>query len=453
MTQYEKPNDLEEFAANNLLNPNLKGYIFFWVGQLVSILGSNITHFAIIWWIAIETKSAFYLSFAVFLAFIPKIILTPFAGVLVDRWSRKKIIGTVDSLQSLAALILIYLFIIDIVKVWYILLILALQGSLQAFHEPAVQAIIPLLVPRDKLNRINSLDYLMGGIIYLIGPIIAAVLLELLRWEIYEILWIDVITFLIAVIPLVLVKIPSVKKDQREVEEKPSFKKEFKEGLFFIKEKKGLLSLLTVFTAANFFIVPLFILLPLIVIEVHDGGPHHLALLLSLQEIGTILGALFISAWKGFKRNVLGVSSGIFFAYLGILMVAVAPKGNFWFMGAGTFLIGVVLSIVRISNKIIWQTVVPPELLGRVFSVSRTLGHVTVPIAMILAGLLAEIIGIITFVILLVVIGIISLTYSWFMTDLSLVDETLETHENTVQTLTEEQVKPIDFETIPPEFI
>ncbi len=453
MIQYKNTNGSEDIANNNLPKPNLRGYIFFWVGQMISLLGSNIVHFAIIWWIAIETKSAIYLSLAVFLAFIPKIILTPFAGVFVDRWSRKKIIGTVDSLQSLAALILIYLFIIDVVKIWYVLLILAVQGSLQAFHEPAVQAIIPLLVPRDKLNRINGLDYLMGGIIYLIGPIIAAVLLEFLRWEIYKILWIDVITFLIAIFPLILIKIPSLKKDQKEAKEKQSFKKEFEEGLSFIKEKKGLFSLLTVFTVANFFIVPLFILLPLMVIEVHDGGPHHLALLLSLQEVGTILGALFMSAWKGFKRNVLGVTGGIFFAYLGILIVAIAPKANFWIMGAGTFLIGVVLSIVRVSNKIIWQTIVPPELLGRVFSVSRTLGHVTVPVAMILTGFLAEVIDIITFIILLVIIGLASLIYSWFMTDLRLLEENIIISDITLKTLTKEQVKVFDVENIPQEFI
>lgn len=450
MAQHKNPPDSKENAINNLLEPNLRNYIFFWVGQMISLLGSNIVHFVIIWWIAIETRSAIYLSLAVFLAFIPKIVLTPFAGVLVDRWSRKKIIGIVDFSQALAALFLIYLFMLGMVEIWHVLLILTLQGSLQAFHEPAVQAIIPLLVPREKLGRINGLDYLMGGIIYLIGPIVAAFLLML--WEIYQILWLDVVTFLIAVVPLIFIKIPPVKKDQKEVEEKPSFKKEFKEGVVFIKEKKGLFSLLSVFTAANFFIVPLFVLLPLLVIVVHEGEAHHLALLLSLQEVGTILGALSMSAWKGFKRNVVGVTGGIFFAYLGILMVAVAPKGNFWIMGVGTFLIGVALSIVRVSNKIIWQSVVPPELLGRVFSASRTMAHVTVPVAMILAGFLAELIGMTTFIILLVVIGLFSLFYSWFMTDLQLVEENIAISDTTLQTPTKEQVKAINVENIPPEF-
>jgi len=132
-----------------------KNYLFFWSGQLASLMGSSIAQFVIIWWITLQTESAIYLSIASFVGFVPQILLSPFAGVLADRWSRRRLIGVVDFLQALATVALIFLFWLNVVSIWNIFILLAIRGAFQAFHTPAVSAIIPTMVPKNKLSRMN----------------------------------------------------------------------------------------------------------------------------------------------------------------------------------------------------------------------------------------------------------------------------------------------------------
>ena len=166
-----------------------RDYLYFWAGQLVSLFGSSVSQFVIIWWITLETQSALYLSLSSFLGFVPTVILSPFAGVLADRWSRKALIAVTDLLQALATVILIVMFWLGNVSLWQVLAILTFRGVMQAFHYPASSAITPLMVPKEKLSRMNGLNYLLNGAVTMIGPIAAAILLEV--WEIHQILWID----------------------------------------------------------------------------------------------------------------------------------------------------------------------------------------------------------------------------------------------------------------------
>ncbi len=420
-------NEAEDFIAVTSPPTNFKGYLIFWVGQLISLLGSNIVGFAVIWWIVLETGSEVFLGLAAFLNFAPFIILTPFAGVLVDRWSRKKIIATVDFLQAVMTLILIYFFWVNLATIWHVLAINTVRACFQAIHTPATEAIVPLMVPRDKLTRINALTYLLYGMITLISPVIAALLLE--YWKIGEILWIDAITFVIAVVPLLFLKIPSVRPKEKETkeEEQTSFKEEFIEGVTFIRDKEGLLSLLSVFTSVNFFHMPLYILLPLWVKSVNNGGAGELALLLACNSLGNLLGSILMSTIlsKGFKKKVHGVVGGLTLGYVGFFFVGFAPEGAFWFMAIGMFILGVDLPIANISSQTIWQTVVPPEKIGRVFSVRQTIAQISAPAGMILSGIIAEAIGIRIVYLAAASIGFLLLGYLWFFTGLSNVEKTL----------------------------
>lgn len=401
---------------------NLRGYILFIVGQMVSLLGSSVVQFAIIWWITIETNSEAFLALAAFVGFGPTIILTPIAGVFVDRWSRKKIIASVDFIQALVTVLLIYLFMVGQADIWTVLAVTAIRAVFQAFHGPAVQAITPLLVPKEKLSRLNGIQYLLNGIIYLIGPVIGALLLEF--WVLYEVLWIDAITFVFAVIPTIMITIPSVVDHAKK--EKMPFRVEFTEGLAFIRNKQGLLALLAVFTAANFFVTPLFILLPLYVTKIHSGGAGDLAFMMAVQQLGLILGALLMSSWKGFSNNAYGVGIGIFCMYVGVFIIAVTPFNFFLVAGIGMFLLGFMLPVANVSSQTIWQKVVPPEKLGRVFSVRVTIAQITAPLGMILTGTIAGAIGITTFLLVTCGAGLFFLAYSWLFTGFTKVEATLQ---------------------------
>jgi len=306
-----------------------RSYLFFWSGQLVSLLGSSVAQFVIIWWITLETGSPLYLSIASFLGLVPMIILTPFAGVLVDRWSRKALIGIADFLQALVTVVLIFLFWLSSVSIWQVLVLLTVRGIFQAFHSPAVSAIVPLMVPKAKLSRINGLNYLLTGAVTLIGPVVAALLLTF--WKISQILWIDAITFMVAVIPLLLITIPSVRNKQ----DKSSFKKDLGEGLAFIKNGRGFLPLLILATVLNFLLTPLSTLLPYYVKFDHFGEAPDLAIVMAFFQGGILAGGLLMSVMKGFKKKMVAIMSSVYIIFLGYALVALTPTGVFWFMAIG----------------------------------------------------------------------------------------------------------------------
>ncbi|NVM19967.1 MAG: MFS transporter, partial [Candidatus Lokiarchaeota archaeon] len=190
---------------------SFKSYLFFWSGQLASILGSSVVYFVLLWWLVDETESAVALSIGSVSYFVPFILVSLIAGVVADRYDRKKVIFIADSLQAFSTFIMILFFAYGIMEYWYLYFFFAFRSICQAFHQPTQNAIIPTMVPKEKLSRINGINFLLTGVINIIGPMIGATLLIFLTVE--QALWIDIITYLIAIVPLLLIKIPSFHKE------------------------------------------------------------------------------------------------------------------------------------------------------------------------------------------------------------------------------------------------
>ena len=398
-----------------------RSYLLFWSGQLVSLLGSSVTSFVIIWWITLETESAMYLALASLVGFAPMIILTPFAGVFVDRWDRKKLIGVADFLQALVTILLIFLFSRSIVSVWYVLAVLALKGVFQAFHGPAVSAIVPVMVPEDKLSRVNGISFLLSGVVNLLGPIIAATLLEF--WRIDQILWIDAATFIVAVIPLLMINIPSVRQNEDGTRDNLSFREEFGEGLAFIKKARGFLTLLTLATALNFLLTPLSTQIPYFVKFDHFGEASDWALISVSVQVGMIAGGLLMSLIKGFKKKAVAIVISVYVIFAGYALIAITPTGQFWFMAVGGLILSVCLPVANVSIRTITQTVVPRKMLGRVDSVMGALSSAASPLGMILSGIIVEVTETANLFLACAVSGIVLLTISWLFTDIKHVEE------------------------------
>ena len=208
---------------------NYKQFKRLWFGQIISLLGSEIVQFALIWWITIETESAFLLSLSMFLAFIPAIIIGPFAGVLVDKWDKKKLIVITDLLQAITTAMLILSFYLGFGNIWFIIGLNFLRAIFQSFHSPAFMTIVVLMVPKEKLTRINGISQLITAISQMLGPIIGALLMSVIP-KIEDILWVDVITFLFAISLLIKVKIPKIEPKVKDSQSDQSFIAKFKEG-------------------------------------------------------------------------------------------------------------------------------------------------------------------------------------------------------------------------------
>jgi DHA3 family macrolide efflux protein-like MFS transporter len=388
-------------------------YLYFMFGQQFSLLGSGIISFVIIWWITIETQSPIYLSIATFLVFLPQIFVTPIAGVLADRLSRKSIIFIVDSLQAILTFGMFLLFFTGLTDIWIVLVIHTLRSVLHAFHVPTFRAIIPSMVPKDKLSRINGANFLFSGLIFMIGPILAALLLEL--FPITYILLIDVITFIIALIPLLLVKIPNIEKSSK-LSEKKSFRKEFKEGLIVVKATPGLLSLIIFAMIFNFIFRPFSVLWPYFINVIHDGTAFNLAFLFSSVQAGNVIGALITSFKKDWKNKIKINIVGTMFFFTAHLLIIFAPYQNFFLMMIGSFIGWIIFPITVSTYLTILQTAVPSDKIGRVMSIDHTISMAIAPIGALMAGPMANLIGINTLFIICAFMGIIYPVLVWFFT-------------------------------------
>jgi DHA3 family macrolide efflux protein-like MFS transporter len=287
-----------------------KHYLSFWIGQLFSLLGSSIVQFAVIWWIEITYKNVVYLSLAAFFSTIPMVIITPFAGVIIDRVNRKYLIAIADSAQAFITFILILLFFFNAAQIWPVIIINAFRGVCQAFHYPSVNAIIPLMIPKKHLSRMNGINYLFTGLVNTFGPIISGSLLSL--FSIVQIMWADIITFFIAITPLILIKIPPI---IQRLDEKSSFMRDFKFGLSVLKAIPVLLILFIFISIINLLNSPFNTLMPYFINVIHNGNPFDLALVMAIIQIGMVIGATFASVKRHWKHKeqiiVRGVLVGI----------------------------------------------------------------------------------------------------------------------------------------------
>ena len=382
------------------------------------MLGSSISLFVIIWWITLDTGSTFYLALASVLGLAPIVVLGPMAGVLADRWNRKLLILAADLFQALTTLVLILMFWFGGAAIWQVLILLTLKGVFQAFHMPSAFAIIPTMVPKDKLSRMNGVNYLFTSAVNLAGPVIAVLLLGF--WTITQILWIDIVTFLVALIPLLVTRIPSVLKKH---DESSSFRRQFEEGFGFIRKARGLFPLIMLATAVNVLLTPLSTLLPYYVKFDHFGAASDLAFVMAFIQGGMLVGASMMSVIKVSRRKTILIVSSMYVSFLGYILVALTPTGLFWFMAASGFILTLCIPIVDVLAMTVLQTAVPIEMQGRVTSVTVSLAHAAVPIGMFLSGIITVFTGTATFFLGCAVLGLVVLTLSWFFSEIRYVEE------------------------------
>ncbi len=409
---------MEEIANKE----TFRSYLFFWSGQLFSLLGSMVVFFVIIFWIADVYSNPLISGFASFLYLLMMTVCMPFAGVIADRFNRKKLIIVVDSLQAFATFVLISLFQFGVANIWVVFVFISLRSLFQAFHVPTVNAIIPTMVPKDKLSRINGINFLFTGIVQLFAPFIGATLLIFL--SMYMILWVDVITFFIALIPLLLISIPSVKElnlTEEKVENK-SFFKDFRLGFKTLKIIPGLIIMIVLSMLLNFLIRPLDSLMALFILDFHGGKVGHLALTEMVFTGGLISGALLTSIKKKWNNKIRVIFISLLIALMGYFIFSIAPPGSFFIVSLGGAILGFNLPIVNSLYQTFIQTTVPPDKLGRVTSIDHTLSSAISPIGSLLSGPLALLLGIQPLFFYCSVLGLLFTIGFWSFTGIRKVD-------------------------------
>ncbi len=377
--------------------PEMQGwkvkFFAIWAGQLFSLLGSSLVQFALVWYLTRTTGSAAVLAGATVAAILPEIILGPFVGALVDRWNRRMIMILADAMIALCTAVLVLLFYLNLVEVWQIYVLVFMRSLGSAFHWPAMQASTSLLVPEQHLARVAGLNQAIRGVIIVAAPPMGALLMDLL--PMYSVLMVDIVTAFLAILPLLFVSIPQPKGTTTTPLTSPrQLGHEVLEGIRFMRDWPGALSLMFIATFINFLLAPSDTLMPLLVTEHFKGGAWQLSFLASAMGVGFVVGGLILGVWGGFKRKIVTTLTGVCGIGIGVVIMGLAPANMLALAVVGSAFMGVMVPIANGPLHALMQSKVPHEMQGRVFTLIGSLATAMIPLSMLIAAPIAEWIGV-----------------------------------------------------------
>ncbi len=354
-------------------------------GQAFSLFGSSLVQFALIWYLTQKTGSATVLATASLFAMLPQVLLGPIAGTVVDRGSRRLIMILSDATIAVFTLLLAYLFWSGKVEIWHIYLISAVRSAGGAFHYPAMAASTTLMVPKEQLSRVAGANQTMQGLVSIVAPPVGALLVAVMATE--NMLMIDVVTALMGITPLLFYSIPQPKREEHyESAPKKSFMQDMGAGVKYMVSWPGLLMMGLMATMLNFLLAPTSALTPLLVTKYFGKGALELGSLDSFFGVGMIAGGITLSIWGGFKRKIVTSLSAIIMFSFAILAIALAPADKFWIMVAGMFLIGFMMPMANGPIHALFQTLIEPNMQGRVLSLVSSVAQAMMPLSLIVAG-------------------------------------------------------------------
>jgi len=363
------------------------GFTIVWLGQVVSLLGSGMTSFALTIWAWQVTGRAEALALVGFCAFFPMVALSPIAGALIDRWNRKRVMIASDLGAGLSTVAIFILFKLGALEIWHLYVAAAFSGAFQAFQFPAYTASITMMIPKAQLTRANALFGMIRSIPTVFAPMAAGALLAFL--DIGGIMTIDIVTFLFAVGALLVVRIPQPPAAPSADGRRPSLLSDSLFGFRYIFARPSLIGLLLYFLLVNFLLsFAGGVLAPMILART---GSNELALgtVQMLFGVGSVAGGLLLAAWGGPRRRVLTLLGSVLLSTLiGQTMIGIGRSLPVW--GVGAFLTSLTIPIASGSSHSIWQTKVPAHVQGRVFSARIMIGQIGGAIALPLGGILAD---------------------------------------------------------------
>jgi DHA3 family macrolide efflux protein-like MFS transporter len=370
-------------------------FFIIWGGEAISLIGSNLAQFALVWWLTESTGSATVLATATLVAMLPGIFLGPFAGAFVDRSSRRTIMIVSDAVAALAAACLAYLFWTGAIQVWQVYLVMFVRSVAGSFQWPAMQASTSLMVPGDQLARVAGLNQTMQGSLNIISPPLGALLLSV--FPLQGIMGIDVVTAALAIIPLCFVAIPRPPRTTSAVtgeNGRASLLADVRAGLRYVVRWPGLLAVMGMATVINFLLNPAFSLLPLLVTRHFGGGALQLGWMNSVQGAGIVLGGLILGLWGGFRRRIATSLTGLAGMGIGLVALGLAPGDSFWLALSAIGMVGLMIPIANGPIFAMLQAIVAPDMQGRVFTLIGSLTGAMSPLGLVVAGPLADRLGI-----------------------------------------------------------
>lgn len=383
----------ETNAPKNDGKTGMLGFTIVWSGQMLSLLGTNMTAFALAIWIYEVTTESFRataFSLVAFFGFAPLILMSPVAGAIVDRYDRKKVMMLADLAAGLPTVAVLLLYVTGNLQLWHLFITGAVSSSFQAFHFPAYSAAVTMMIRKENYGRASGMLATAQFASGIFAPIAGALILAIAGLP--AVLILDISTFIIAVSMLLLVHIPRPPITEAGRKGIGNIWKESLYGFRYIYERPSLLGLQLTFFCVNFIATFSNVVLnPMILSRIGDyqTGQVILGSVLSAGGIGGVVGSVVMSMWGGPRRKVNGVLFGLVLLSLtNTLLMGLGREFYVWALASflGLFLI----PILNGCSQAIWQTKVAPDVQGRVFATRLLIAQISAPIAMLMAGPLAD---------------------------------------------------------------
>jgi DHA3 family macrolide efflux protein-like MFS transporter len=371
-------------VSQQAVNKGMPTFLIIWIGQVVSFIGSGLTNFALGVWVYQLTGSVTQFALISMFIVLPGVLVSPFAGALVDRWDRRWAMIFSDVGSGAVILVVALLLAAGRLEIWHIYLALLIRSTFGAFRWPAYSAAIPLLVPKQQLGRVNGMVQMGQALGPVISPLAAGVLVTAIGVE--GVILIDVATFVLALVTLLVVRLPQPERVNRSATGQGSLLKEVGEGLRYLKQRPGLMGLLLLFAIINFMVGIVSVLATPLVLSFAPASV--LGTVIGIGGMGMLVGSVALSIWGGPKRRINGVLGFTLLAGFCIMLGGLRPSAVFITVAA--FIFYFCFPIISGSSQAIWQSKVALDLQGRIFSLRNMVAMSCMPVAYLVAGSLSD---------------------------------------------------------------
>ncbi|MFB2579802.1 MFS transporter [Herbiconiux sp. P15] len=356
-------------------------------GQTVSLFGSMIVQYAVMWYVTFETRSGLAIALYAVAAFLPQGVVSIFGGVLADRMNRRVLVMVADGTIAAVTLVLALLMLNGITDLWIILLAVAARSIGAGVQTPAVQAMIPQIVPPEHLMRVNGLFQTIQSAMALLAPAAAGAVFGI--FGIVPVFFIDVVTAAIGILLLAFVAVPTLASI---AEKTSSYRQDLVEGMRYIWTHRIVRWLLVVFAIIFLLTVAPSFITPLMVARSFGSEVWMVTVLEIAFSVGMLLGGVLVSTVLA-KRSRIGLILGASFGFA-VCTVGLGLSPNLWVFYAFMFLFGLGVPLFSAPFMTLVQETVQPEMHGRVFSYVGIVMALATPIGMSVFGPLADVVSV-----------------------------------------------------------
>ena len=374
---------------NNICDIDSSGWkkktAVFLISQGISLFGSSMVNFAIVWYISLTTSSGMMITIAILTSFLPQIVISLFSGVWADRYNRKYVIMAADALTAIATLVLAILFLAGFREMWLIFAASAVRSVGAGIQSPAVSAILPQFVPKDELMRVNGINGSVRSFITLLSPAAGGWLLASFSVEIA--FFVDVFTAAAAISILLFIRVAAHNK--AGAESHTSVIDDLKQGVYFAKSNHLIRNLLIYYAIFFFLISPAAFLTPLLITRSYGVEVWRLTVNEILYSGGAVLGGFLMAIWGGFKNRMLTIALAC--AAYGVSAVLLGVSTNFTFYLTVMLFTGVFSPVFYAAETVLIQETVDNDMQGRIFSIIDIIILSVMPIGMLIFGPIADI--------------------------------------------------------------